>query len=229
MLEITNKGEKRMKKFTALLAGAMLMIGMATAAQALTLTLQSGADTQVITDNGAGDLASAAGSILYSGVVNGITVNFASGASTFTPSLGKFDIASLIVTGTGILNLTLSDTGLVLTAPATNPNVQITQHLSDSNPGAPATVSSDVKINGVSVPGIASSVTGTASTVTTGFAHITGPFTMDELVAINLGTNSFVSLDSAVTIAPVPEPGTMMLLGAGFLGLAIYGKRRKNA
>lgn len=31
------------------------------------------------------------------------------------------------------------------------------------------------------------------------------------------------------SIAPVPEPGTMMLLGAGFLGLAIYGKRRKNA
>jgi len=29
--------------------------------------------------------------------------------------------------------------------------------------------------------------------------------------------------------APVPEPGTMMLLGAGFLGLAVYGKRRKSA
>jgi len=29
--------------------------------------------------------------------------------------------------------------------------------------------------------------------------------------------------------APVPEPGTMMLLGMGFLGVTIYAKRRKNA
>jgi len=28
--------------------------------------------------------------------------------------------------------------------------------------------------------------------------------------------------------APVPEPGTMVLFGAGLLGLAIYGKRRTN-
>lgn len=30
------------------------------------------------------------------------------------------------------------------------------------------------------------------------------------------------------TPPPVPEPGTFLLLGAGFLSLAIYGKRRRN-
>ena len=44
-----------------------------------------------------------------------------------------------------------------------------------------------------------------------------------------LALGNIRGFDTAAEAAPVPEPGTMMLLGAGFLGLAVYSKRRKNA
>ena len=48
-----------------------------------------------------------------------------------------------------------------------------------------------------------------------------------SISAVNIG--KFSQIGEVNGSAPVPEPGTMMLLGAGFLGLAVYGKRRKNA
>jgi hypothetical protein len=39
--------------------------------------------------------------------------------------------------------------------------------------------------------------------------------------------NDLTTSDS--NTAPVPEPGTIALLGLGMAGLAIYGKRRKNS
>jgi len=47
-----------------------------------------------------------------------------------------------------------------------------------------------------------------------------------------ISTNYAFEVDNiavANTTAPVPEPGTMMLLGVGMLCLAVYGKRRQNS
>jgi hypothetical protein len=47
-----------------------------------------------------------------------------------------------------------------------------------------------------------------------------------HIYSIGSGNTFYVTDGSS---PPVPEPGTLMLLGAGFLGLAVYGKRRMHA
>ncbi|MDD2852971.1 MAG: PEP-CTERM sorting domain-containing protein [Desulfuromonadaceae bacterium] len=46
---------------------------------------------------------------------------------------------------------------------------------------------------------------------------------------LNYGAcNNFPEVLITSGVAPVPEPGTIALLGLGMAGLAVYGKRRKN-
>lgn len=168
----------------------------------------------------------------FLGLINGISVNV-TGTDVNTATLGTFDIGSIALQGTGSVTIDLKDTGVNIATLPVNPNLAIAEAFSTSNGGTTSSVSVAYEINGVAVPSIAATLTGTGglSTNTSGTAYApTSPFTVDEIVTINLGdATSTVSSDANSSVAPVPEPGTMMLLGAGFLGLAVYGKRRKNA
>jgi len=220
------------KRMAALLAGAALMLGMGASAQAFTLTISSGADTITVVDNSALDLNATVGSIAWIGNLNGIAVNFASGYEKLTSTLTVFDLASITVSGGTAgqsISFVLSDSGIILNTLATTPNIVVTQTLTGANLTGTVINSGDVKINGTSVSGIAASADGSGNVVTTGLDTIGGTYTLDELVNLTfVEANSSISLDDNVKISPVPEPGTMVLLGAGMLGVAIFGKRRMN-
>jgi hypothetical protein len=217
-----------------LLAGAMLMTAMAVNAHALSLEVSTNGTTwQTITDNGSNDLDPNLGSISFSSTtvagydlvkISSASENTLNGGSLYTNSFEESGAPSTIY-------VKLSDFPYNVTLPISG-GVSTLTGLTIQNAGASATLQTYYGASLFATTNLISDVSLTApgyAGQSANVAALTDPFSLTELLTIN---NSGGDVSSQVTasleVSPVPEPGTMLLLGAGMFFLAIYGKRHLN-
>jgi len=221
-----------MKRF---LLAVFLVAGMAHFALATTtdeLELVSGATTIIITDNGAGDLNSGSGTILYTNSnLNGWNISFAGGTSN-SPSLTPFglDISSLTASCTGggcttqALDIYYSDINFTQTAASFTTTYSATIATGSTSQKAWDTVGNTIFGTGtlIGTLGPYSSPSGAGSAIGGGPA---GPspysLTLEDIISAN---SSGVSLDGNITT--VPEPASLMMMGTGLIGLAGFARRK---
>lgn len=198
-----------------------------------TLMISDGISTLTIQDGGAGDLSPNAGEIIFSGSIGMFDTNIVTGVTK--PKIGGqgfpvLDLSSLEVNsigGNATLSIMFSETGFGPLDSGVNgfkTSVSNNTLMGTALIGFSTYYDSSNVLFGQASQLASLSLDSSGSAAASSFIIPSEPFSLTSVINISASgkTNTFVS----EKIVPTPEPGTLLMLGSGLMGIAFYARKK---